>query len=156
MVNWIMAQPFWAAAAGLTVVAAVRSQLTYWLGRAVRAGLVKAPWARRLASHAGQTKLERYGWPAIPLSFLTVGLQTAVNLAAGLLGWRWPRYTLAAVPGWVAWGMIYAAGGLAIWVGLAALWRNSPVVVAASIQLAVCVAVVVALVLRRRRVKELW
>jgi membrane protein DedA with SNARE-associated domain len=153
VIDWMLAQPFWAAAALLTAVAAVRSQCTYLLGRGLRRGLVKAQWAQRMAARAAgaETRLERYGWPAIPLSFLTVGLQTAVNLAAGLVGWRWGRYTLAAVPGWLAWGLAYAAGGLAIWAGIGVLWDRSPVLVAAIVEAVCVIAVAFAAAARRRR-----
>ncbi|MDR0284618.1 MAG: hypothetical protein LBI33_06970, partial [Propionibacteriaceae bacterium] len=116
MIDWVQGQPFVLAAAFLTGVAAVRSQSTYWLGRGIRAGVVRTAWARKIATDKEQRvvrQLEHWGWPVIPVSFLTVGFQTAVQLTAGLLGWRWPRYTLAAIPGWLAWGCVYAAGGLA-------------------------------------------
>jgi membrane protein DedA with SNARE-associated domain len=126
--DWILAQPFWIAFLFLTAVAFVRSQCTYWLGRGIRAGVVKTAWAKKLASEkvsAGREKLERYGWPIIPVSFLTIGFQTAVNLSAGLIGWKWARYTAAASLGWLAWGAVYAAGGLAIFVGLGKLAEQS-------------------------------
>jgi membrane protein DedA with SNARE-associated domain len=129
MMDWILSQPFWLAFLFLTCVVCLRSQATYWLGRGIRAGIVKTSWSEKLASEkatAGREKLERYGWPIIPLSFLTVGFQTAVNLSAGLIGWRWPRYTLAASFGWVLWGAIYAAGGLAVFVGIGKLIEQSP------------------------------
>ncbi len=46
--------------------------------------------------------------------------------------------------GWVLWGCVYAAGGLAVFVGLAALARRSPwlVVVAVLVVTGVIVAVV--------------
>jgi membrane protein DedA with SNARE-associated domain len=134
--DWILAQPFVLAALFLTVVVAGRSQATYWLGRAVRAGVIRAPWATKLSSEAarrGVRKLERWGWPIIPLSFLTIGFQTAVNLSAGVVGWRWSRYTLAAIPGWLAWASIYAAGGLAVFVGLGRLAQKSPLAAVAAV-----------------------
>jgi membrane protein DedA with SNARE-associated domain len=148
-----MDQPFAVAFLCLTAVAAVRSQCTYWLGRGVRAGVLRSPWARRLSAEGAlkaRDKLERWGWPLIPASFLTVGFQTAVNLSAGLIGWRWTRYTLAAVPGWLIWGAVYAAGGLALFAGVGALAAASPWLAVATIQTLV-VAAVVAVYLRRRR-----
>ena len=154
MVDWILGQPFALAAGLLVLVAAVRSQCTYWLGRAIRSGLVRSTWAKRLQTEAaskGQERLERWGWPIIPLSFLTVGLQTAVNLAAGLVGWRWWRYTLAAILGWLAWGVVYAAGGLAIFAAVVALAHNSPVRAAAVVQSLVVVVVAAVFLVHRRR-----
>jgi membrane protein DedA with SNARE-associated domain len=155
--DWIRSQPFALAALFLTAVAAVRSQCTYWLGRGVRAGVIRAAWAKRLTSDnasAGVMRLEKWGWPCIPVSFLTVGLQTAVNLSAGLIGWRWPRYTAAAVPGWIAWGCVYAAGGLAAFAALAALATGSPRLAAAVIEGLVCVVVGLIVWGRQRRLRR--
>jgi len=154
MVSWILGQPFWIAAIALTAVAAVRSQSTYWVGRAVRAGLLRGKWAQRLQSdriNNAIARLERWGWPLIPLSFFTVGFQTAVNLAAGLIGWRWLKYTLAAIPGWIAWGIVYATGGLAIFAGLWALVTRSPWLAGAVVA---AVAVAIWLVVWRRKVRR--
>ncbi|MDR2114245.1 MAG: hypothetical protein LBO75_03080 [Bifidobacteriaceae bacterium] len=132
-----MAQPLAVAFLFLTAVAGVRSQCTYWLGRAVRAGVVRAAWAQRMTSDGAlkaRDKLERWGWPLIPLSFLTIGFQTAVNLSAGLVGWRWPRYTLAACSGWIMWGALYAAGGLAVFAALGAIAAASPWLAVAVVQ----------------------
>jgi len=154
MLSWILGQPFWIAVVCLTVVAAFRSQCTYWLGRALRAGVLHGRWATRLNNprlNTATERLERWGWPLIPLSFLTVGFQTAVHLSAGVVGWHWLRYTAAAAPGWLLWGFVYAAGGLAVFAGVLALAGRSPWLVAAVV--VVLVAVVVAVVLRRRRAR---
>jgi membrane protein DedA with SNARE-associated domain len=144
MVDWILGQPFAVAMALLTLVACFRSQCTYWLGRGIRAGVVKAKWAQRLVEGKAQlatAKLEKWGWPIIPASFLTVGFQTAVHLTAGLLGWRWPRYTLAASIGWLAWGAIYAAGGLGVFMAAAAIFQRSPILAVAFVKL-IAVAII--------------
>jgi len=156
VIDWILAQPFLVAATLLTVVAAVRSQATYWLGRGIRAGVVRGAWAEKLAADKPRQaidRLERWGWPVIPASFLTLGFQTAVQLTAGLIGWRWPRYTLAAVPGWILWGCVYAAGGLAAFAGLVTLARQAwwlPVAVVVVVGTAVTL-----MVRSRRRVARL-
>ncbi|MDR2454383.1 MAG: hypothetical protein LBD51_07560 [Bifidobacteriaceae bacterium] len=154
MGRWIMSQPFAIAFWCLTAVACVRSQCTYWLGRAVRAGVLRAPWAKRLSSQAAlkaRARLERWGWPLIPFSFLTVGFQTAVNLAAGVIGWRWGRYTLAAIPGWLMWGAVYAAGGLAVFAGVIALAAADPWLAVPIIEAAVVLVVAAVVLVRRRR-----
>jgi membrane protein DedA with SNARE-associated domain len=154
VIEWILSQPYVLAAAFLTGVACVRSQCTYWLGRAVRAGVVKAKWATKMSGEAAlraTRRIEKYGWPIIPVSFLTVGFQSAVNLTAGLIGWRWRRYTLAASLGWVLWGCVYAAGGLAVFVGLAALARRSPWAAAAVGVTAVGLVVGIVKLVKRTR-----
>ena len=70
-------------------------------------------------NRAGMLALQKYGWPVIPLSFLTVGFQTVVQLAAGMLDWKWSKYTLVALPGYLAWGFVYAAGGLTLFRSIA-------------------------------------
>ena len=47
--------------------------------------------------------LERWGFIGIPASFLTVGFQTMVNAAAGFIRMRWDLYTVAMIPGCIAW-----------------------------------------------------
>jgi membrane protein DedA with SNARE-associated domain len=158
VLDWVLAQPFWFAVVFLTAVALVRSQCTYWVGRGVLAGVIKAGWAKRAASEStlkAKDRLERWGWPLIPLSFLTVGFQTAVNFSAGLIGWRWLRYTLAAVPGWIMWGFVYALGGLAVFKGIVALAARSPWITVATVQVVVClVALAIYARWRWRRLRQ--
>ena len=149
--EWIQSQPFVIAVVFLTGVAGFRSQLTYWLVRGVHAGVVRTAWAQKMASEKRSKaieKLEKWGWPLIPLSFLTVGFQTAVQLTAGLIGWRWLPYTLAAIPGWILWGVVYAAGGLAVFATILALAQQSWWL--AAIVILAIVGLIVFLVLRKR------
>ena len=153
---WIMDQPFVVATLFLTAVAGFRSQCTYWLGRGIRAGLVRTNWAKKLQSDKqarAVVLLEKWGWPLIPLSFLTVGFQSAVHLTAGLVGWRWLPYTLAAFPGWILWGVVYAAGGLAIFVGIFTL-ANQAWWLAALALLLIAAAIITIIRLRRRKKQE--
>jgi len=155
VIEWILNLPFWVAAGFLAAVAALRGQCTYWVGRAVNAGLARSRWSRRLRSErfqGGIEAIQKWGWPIIPLSFLTVGFQTAVNAGAGLLGWPWLRYTLAAIPGYLLWGAVYATGGLAAFGALFALARQSWWIVGlAGLALAALAGVLVA----RRRQRRL-
>ncbi len=119
--------PFWAAWIFLFFGAVLRGQGTYWIGRGSAAGAAKrfhrAPnwWVRvqdRVSSGTadrGRTTLERWGLVAIPLAYLTVGLQTAILLAAGLIRMRWGIFTVAQLPGAVAWATIYSTIGFAAW-----------------------------------------
>ena len=72
--------------AALFVIVLVRAQATYWLARAVVTGAASRRWGRWLESPAlkrASALLARYGAPAVTVSFLTVGLQTMINAAAG-------------------------------------------------------------------------
>ena len=62
--------------------------------------------------------LDRFGWPLVPLAYLTVGVQSAVMAAAGILRMRWALFTVAQVPGAVAWALIYTTIGFAAWEAL--------------------------------------
>ncbi len=99
--------------------ACARSQAMYWIGRGATEGAVRTRFSRLLDSrHMGMAKkaVERWGMPVIPLSFLTIGLQSAVQVTIGLLRVGWLRFTLWSIPGWLVWALIYATGGtVALW-----------------------------------------
>lgn len=110
----------------LTVIL-LRGQATYWLARLVsgaalrgrlRPGTVRHRLARWLDSRVqgrGTDVLERYGLVVIPLAHLTVGVQTIVLAAAGLLRITWWRFALAQLVGGLAWAAIYTTIGFAVW-----------------------------------------
>ncbi|WNM25498.1 VTT domain-containing protein [Demequina capsici] len=111
----------------LFCVVLVRAQATYWAGRWVRRGAEaaargeadgrRARFARRLSGptwdHA-QRFLDRWGFVGVPLSFLTIGFQTMVNAAAGYTRTRWDLYTVAMLPGCIAWAALYSFLGLSL------------------------------------------
>jgi membrane protein DedA with SNARE-associated domain len=150
--QWVQDGPFAFLYVFLLIVVFLRAQATYWLGRAVAAGMLRTRWSRhftgpRVTRAIGS--IERWGWPIIPLSFLTIGFQSAVNAGAGVIRMRWIRYTLAMIPGCLIWALVYSLGGLAAFQGAVALAARSPWALVAAIAL---VAVVVsALVVRARR-----
>ncbi|MDP9807029.1 membrane protein DedA with SNARE-associated domain [Trueperella bonasi] len=126
-----------------------RAQTTYWIGRymgkfIMTRGRPDGGWRLRLYKriHAPSTEhaievLQRRGWPLIPLSFLTVGFQTLVQLSAGLIRMRWPRYTPAMIPGALAWALIYTTIGWAVWSAAIGAVAGSPIVVVGAIALLV-------------------
>jgi hypothetical protein len=85
--------------AALFVIVLVRAQATYWVARAVVTGAASRRWGRWLESPAlkrASALLARYGAPAVTVSFLTVGLQTMINAAAGAARMRFGVYRLGA------------------------------------------------------------
>src|SRR5689334_3029615 len=103
MLDTLAAQPFWLAFLALFASATVRSNGTYWLGRGAMAG-----WRRHRGSTGeltgrAQSLLRRLGPFAVTLSYLTVGLQTAIHLAAGAMRMPLRHYLPAAVVGSVIW-----------------------------------------------------
>ena len=154
MPQWVQDGPFALVYTFLLVVVLLRAQATYWIGRAVTAGVLRTRWSHhftgpRVTRAIGS--IERWGWPIIPLSFLTIGFQSAVNAGAGVIQMRWPRYTLAMIPGCLMWALVYALGGLAAFQGAARLAARSPWALAAVIVLIAVVATVLVLRARRRR-----
>ncbi len=140
--------PIWLLIGALFVIVSARAQGTYWLARAVAAGIARTtsprPWVAAMARwfsgpipRRGKAALERWGIVIIPLCFLTVGFQTAVIAGAGLLRMDWRRFTVAMLPGALAWAVLYGLGLLAIW--LAAIQA-----IAGSWWLAIAVVAVVA------------
>ncbi|NQX11679.1 VTT domain-containing protein [Microbacteriaceae bacterium VKM Ac-2855] len=108
---------FWELLLGLFVVVFLRAQATYWIARGVVAGVANRRWGRWIDAPAmarGARILNRWGAPAITVSFLTVGLQTVMNAAAGAARMRWLVYLLAMVPGCIAWALIYATIGFTV------------------------------------------
>ncbi len=137
--------PWWWLFVFLACVVFVRAQATYGVGRWVRSGLSKVPdspddlvaadmdaapsrRARLAARFSGpgweraRTFLDRWGFIGIPVSFLTIGFQTMVNAAAGFGRMRWDLYTVAMIPGCLAWAAIYSVVGFS----LVKAWNESP------------------------------
>ena len=93
-----------------------RAQSTYWLARGVASGVPRK----------GAAMLDKWGIIAIPLCFLTVGIQTAVNAGAGLVRMRWSTYTIAMIPGCVLWALLYGLGMLAVFAAAVRAIAGSP------------------------------
>lgn len=149
--SWLEGTPFAVTVGVLFAIVLLRAQGTYWLGRLAAAGTLRSRWADRVTgprTTATISRLHRWGWPLITFSFLTVGMQTVVNAAAGLTRMAWPRYTAAMVPGCLAWAVVYATVGFAALEAALALAARSPWALAAVLLL---VAAVVTVVIRRHR-----
>lgn len=109
--------PFAASVAVLFVIVMARANATYWAARGVRAGAGRTRFARHLDGPRlarAQDVVRRWGAPAVTVSFLTVGFQTAVNAAAGALQMPQRRYLPAVVLGSVIWAFLYATVGFAV------------------------------------------
>lgn len=130
----------------LTVVAFGRAGATYALARGARSvggrhtSLLKGPAVVR-----AERAIARFGPPAVTLCFLTVGVQTAVNAAAGSVRMPLRRYLPALALGALVWAAVYVSVGLAV---LDAFWSGTPWRAALT---ALAVAALVALGLRTRR-----
>ena len=142
--------PFPAAVAMLFVVAMLRAGATYALGRAAQTGARRTRIAKLMARPGFgrvQDMVARWGAPVVTLSFLTVGIQTLVNLVAGMTQMPLRRYVPALAAGSLLWGLLYATVGFA---GVTAWWQlylRAPV--AATVALVIVVLGVTAYVVRQ-------
>ena len=121
----------------LFIVVFFRAQGTYWLARSIPAIAEKRVASGRPAGRftrwflgptprQGAEILEKWGIIVIPLCFLTVGVQTAVLAGAGLVRMDWKRFTLAMIPGAIAWAFLYGLGLLAVWTAAVTALAGNP------------------------------
>ncbi|MBA2695355.1 MAG: hypothetical protein H0U62_05815 [Actinobacteria bacterium] len=138
MPSWWEGPSFWLVVFSLTIVAMGRGQGTYWLARltpeqALRhahpvtgwRGTIHA-WLQDDGLARGRQALQRWGLAMVPLCYLTVGFQTLVLAAAGVMRIRWSLFTLVQLPGAIAWALIYATIGFAAWQAILAAGAGSP------------------------------
>jgi membrane protein DedA with SNARE-associated domain len=85
-----------------------------------------------------QRMVARWGAPVVTVSFLTVGIQTLVNLAAGVMRMPLRRYIPALTVGAILWAFLYATVGFATFAGWRRVYQLSPT--AAIVTLVVLVA----------------
>ncbi|PYG01651.1 membrane protein DedA, SNARE-associated domain [Georgenia satyanarayanai] len=161
MPEFLTGWPFALVFAFLFSGAMLRGQGIYWLGRlatvqALRHTHPTEGWRlrthRALSGQGAQRGVElvrRWGLVAVPVAYLTVGVQSMVMAGAGILQVPWPRFTLAQVPGALAWAAIYSTVGFAVWTAALAAAAGSPAGIAVIVALAA--AVVGAVVVHRRR-----
>lgn len=121
--------PLLAVVAGLWVIVMARANGTYWLGRAIANGTARTRARRMLESkhyRTAQRWLNRWGAPAVTVSFLTIGVQTMVNLGAGIMRMSLKRYLPAVAIGCVMWAFMYGTIGFIGWIAVVRLWEFSP------------------------------
>lgn len=143
--------PYWAVYVAAFCLVMARAQATYWLGRGVARGMGGTRVALLLTSpRAVQVidRIHRWGPPAVTVSFLTVGVQTVVNLAAGYLRMPFGRYLVALFFGCLIWAAVWTTVGTAVVYAAILLFLLHPAALAAAGALAV--GGVVWLLARRR------
>ena len=147
-----LGMPFGLALAALFSIVMIRVNVTYWIGRGAAAGVERTRLSgalHRPKAVEARLLIQRWGPYAVVLSFLTIGLQTAVNLAAGAARMPLRRYLPAATAGSIVWALLYATIGLAAIEAWLAVAAASPA--GAIAFTAVLAGVIVWILLARRR-----
>ena len=130
-------------------LAMMRSHTMYWIGRGITAGTARTRWVSLLESPVyarAQAWSARWGVLAVPVSFLTVGIQSVIQLSAGVARMPLRRYVAATAAGAIAWAAVYTTIGMAILTA----WLTGPTGRLASLLMLTALALVV--VIRRSRV----
>ncbi|MCC2592416.1 VTT domain-containing protein [Tessaracoccus sp. OS52] len=153
--------PFWITFILFFFGAMVRGQATYWIARVVTEQSLKrthptSGWRRTVhdwlqgdSIAKGSRLVRKFGLSIVPFAYLTVGLQTVIIASAGVLRLKVWHFTLAQVPGALAWATIYTTIGFAVWAAAISAAAGNPYVIGALT--AIVVAVVVYVLVRRRR-----
>lgn len=153
MKDWFDALPIEVALAFMWVVGIVRTSIVYALGALAAEGGARFDRIRRAMDSPLYRKarrlINRWGVIAVPLCFLTVGLQTAVIITTGFTKMPLRRWVPAMLVGTFIWACIYTTIGFAI---LAALGLE-PWMFPLALAIVITAMVVVAQ-LRERRINR--
>lgn len=144
------------------VLAMLRGQFLYWIGRIATEQTLKRArptsgffarahaWLDAGAAEPGLRAIRRWGLIAVPLSYLTIGFQSMIQAAAGILRIELWKYAIAQIPGALAWAAIYTTFGFITWAIILSAARGNPWA-AAALALFTAVLVAVLIMARRRR-----
>lgn len=153
MKDWFDALPIEVALAFMWVVGIVRTSIVYALGALAAEGGARLDRIRRAMDSPLYRKarrlINRWGVIAVPLCFLTVGLQTAVIITTGFTKMPLRRWVPAMLVGTFMWACIYTTIGFAI---LAALGLE-PWMFPLALAIVITVLVIVTQ-LRERRINR--
>lgn len=153
--RFLEGHPFWIVYSALFIIAFLRTQAFYWIGRGIGVRLHRSRFAERVGERLNRAErlINRFGPPVVTCSYATVGLQTAIHLAAGAMRMSFVRYLIAMLPGCALWAAIYTFGGLAV---LAVWWNaflHSPIL-AVTAAAVLAAAIIGGIRLRRRRTRS--
>lgn len=153
MKDWFDALPIEVALAFMWVVGIVRTSIVYALGALAAEGGARLDRIRKAMDSPLYRKarrlINRWGVIAVPLCFLTVGLQTAVIITTGFTKMPLRRWVPAMLVGTLMWACIYTTIGFAI---LAALGLE-PWMFPLALAIIITVLVIVSQ-LRERRINR--
>ena len=125
--NWDA--PYLVIVGALFVIVFLRANATYWVGRLISAGAARTRVRGMMDSPGYQRAVDRlnqWGPPVVSVSFLTIGFQTLVNLAAGATRMPLIRYLPAMSVGCVLWAFLYGTVGTAGIEAFGLVWGRNP------------------------------
>lgn len=153
MKDWFDTLPIEVALAFMWGVGIVRTSIVYALGALAAEGGARLDRIRKAMDSPLYRKarrlINRWGVIAVPLCFLTVGLQTAVIITTGFTKMPLRRWVPAMLVGTLMWACIYTTIGFAI---LAALGLE-PWMFPLALAIVITVLVIVSQ-LRERRINR--
>ena len=153
MKEWFDTLPIEVALAFMWVVGIVRTSIVYALGVLAAEGGARLDRIRKAMDSPLDRKarclINRWGVIAVPLCYLTVGLQTAVIITTGFTKMPLRRWVPAMLVGTFMWACIYTTIGFAI---LAALGLE-PWMFPLALAIVITVLVIVTQ-LRERRINR--
>ena len=153
MKDWFDALPIEVALAFMWVVGIVRTSIVYALGALAAEGGARLDRIRKamdsLLYRKARRLINRWGVIAVPLCFLTVGLQTAVIITTGFTKMPLRRWVPAMLVGTFMWACIYTTIGFAILAALGLEPWMFPLALAVVIT-----AMVIVAQLRERRINR--
>lgn len=155
MFDWIESLPLVPAIIFLMVVVYLRAGGTYLLGRfahklANRGRVQEIIESGRINNAI--TQVNKWGAPIVAASFLTVGFQTAANLAAGVSAMPLSRYLPALAIGGFLWAVIYATIGLTAFYLWWQVALSNPVI--AGLLIFAILALIAGVILKRRLTRK--
>ena len=153
MKDWFDALPIEVALAFMWGVGIVRTSIVYGLGVLAAEGGSRFDRIRKAMDSPLYRKarrlINRWGVIAVPLCFLTVGLQTAVIITTGFTKMPLRRWVPAMLVGTFIWACIYTTIGFAILAALGLVPWMFPLALAIVIT-----AMVIVAQLRERRINH--
>ena len=158
MKEWFDALPIEVALAFMWVVGIVRTSIVYALGALAAEGGARLDRIRKAMDSPLYRKarrlINRWGVIAVPLCFLTVGLQTAVIITTGFTKMPLRRWVPAMLLGTFIWACVYTTIGFAILAALGLEPWMFPLALAIIITVMVIVAQLRELRINRETVED--
>lgn len=113
-----------------------RAAATYAVGRGLIAGASRMRMTAKMQGARYRQACElvaRFGAPVVSLCFLTVGFQTMVLLASGVLRMPLRKFLPALAVGSVLWALLYGTVGFVGFHALRVVWEFSPLLCAIAV-----------------------